>query len=333
MENAEIYILLSRYFNDECTLEEIIFIREWCNESPENKQKFIRLKKAWIVSNKKNDETITLSAPRVWMNILNDISEKVPKTYTRRTLIYYMAISAVAALIVAFSFTALINGSMFDNTPQYTSFHMPKGEKGEIFLPDGTKVWLNADTRLTLGNDFNARNRTIKLEGEAFFDVAKSDKYNFTVQTSSVDVKVYGTTFNVSAYPDSENIDVTLQKGSVGIYKKDSDEELAVLSPNQHISVNKSTHHSEIDSLDDDTDIAWTFEELIFDYTPLKEMLAKMENWYGVNISILSPPTQEDLKYRFKIKSESLREILELVNKITPVEYEIDGKEVYIRYK
>lgn len=319
--------------NDECTQDEISSVLDWCNESEENKKEFIYLKKAWIISDRKNDEYISSSAPNIWNNILTGISQKTSKTYTKRSLIYYTAISAAAAIVLMFCLNIFMNGGAWGNDAEYAHFYMPRGEKGQLFLPDGTKVWLNSDSKLTFGNDFNSKNRVVSLDGEAYFDVAKSDKHKFIVKTASVDVKVHGTAFNVTAYAQSGIVGVSLQRGSVSIYKSGSDIELASLVPNQRVSINKTSFLTEINSFADDSDISWTFEELIFDHAPLKEVFSKMGNWYGVNIAVASSPSQHDLKYRFKIKSESLTEILELINKMTPIEYKIDGKEVTIRYK
>jgi ferric-dicitrate binding protein FerR (iron transport regulator) len=225
------------------------------------------------------------------------------------------------------------NETWNNHTGEYTYFYMPKGEKGQLFLPDGTKVWLNSDSKLSFGSDFNTKDRMVILEGEAFFDVAKSDKHQFIVRTSSVDVKVHGTAFDVTAYTGSDDVDVSLQRGSVSIYKRGTDEELASLVPNQHVAIDKKSYLTKTNSFAGDSDIAWTFEELIFDHATLKEVFSKMSNWYGVDISIAPSSSQPDLKYRFKIKTESLTEILELINKMTPIEYKIDGKEVTIRYK
>jgi len=333
MEREYIYALISKYFNDECTQDEISSVLDWCNESEENKREFIHLKKVWIISDRKNDEYISSSAPNIWNNILESISRETPKTYTKRSVIYYAAISAAAAIILIFCLNIFINNNTWGGNVEYADFYMPRGERGQLFLPDGTKVWLNSDSKLTFGNDFNSENRTVILDGEAYFDVAKSDKHKFIVKTTSVDVKVHGTAFNVTAYAQTGVVDVSLQRGSVSVYKSGSDTELASLVPNQRISINKTSYLADIKSFTDDSDISWTFEELIFEHAPLKEVFSKMGNWYGVNIAVASSPLHQDLKYRFKIKSESLIEILELINKMTPIEYKIDGKEVIIRYK
>lgn len=333
MEKGTIYTLISKYFNGECTQEEIVSVLNWCNQSEQNKKEFIQLKKIWILSNESYNDKISDSAPRVWNNIIDNISKESSKIYTKRTLIYYASISAAVAVLLMLTLNVFLKNDFSGNNIQYTDIYMPRGEKGQVSLPDGTKVWLNADSKLTFSNDFNSANRIVFLDGEAYFDVKKNDDHEFIVKTNTVDVKVHGTAFNVSAYSESKNIDVFLQRGSVSIHKTDVKEELASLLPNQHISIQKDSYTTHIKNFDDNSEIAWTFDELIFEHTPLKEVLAKMGNWYGVNITVASSPSLQDLKYRFKIKSESLTEILELINKMTPIEYKIDGKEVTINYK
>ncbi len=333
MEKATIYTLLSRYFSDECTPDEINFIRDWCNRSEDNKREFVQLQKAWTLSGNEEHDILSSSRSNVWERVQTNISKKVPRLYTKRSIVYYASASAAAVLILLFGIHLFMFGDLWNTSADYTSFYVSKGEKGQILLADGTKVWLNADSKLTLSNGFNGKNRTVILEGEAYFDVKKSDKHKFIVQTSSVDIQVFGTAFSVDAYPESENVAVALLHGSVGVYKSGTNEQLISLEPSQHVLVNKNSYQSTLSVLEGDSDIAWTFEQLIFDHTSYQEVFSKMGNWYGVNISIASPPKRKDLDYRFKVKSESLREILELINKITPIEYNIDGKEVIISYK
>lgn len=333
MEKDTIYTLISKYFDEGCTSDEVASILDWCNQSEENKKEFIQLKKAWVLSNKNYDNKIESSAPHVWANICKNLSNKPIKMYTKRSLIYYTSISAVAAVLLILVLNIFVEYGFKNQNIQYTDIYMPRGEKGQVTLPDGTKVWLNADSKLTFPNDFNSENRTVLLDGEAYFDVIKDEKHQFIVKTGSVDIKVHGTAFCVTAYPEERHIDVFLQRGSVSVYRSETEEELASLKPSQHISINKDSFIASVNNLDDNSEISWTFDELVFDHTPLREVLTKMGKWYGVNIIVTIPPSQQDLKYRFKIKSESLTEILELINKMTPIEYKIDGKEVTINYR
>ena len=331
MEKEYIYILIAKYFNNECTKDEITFILNWYNQAKENKEEFIRLKKAWIVSDNNINDKVENARLYVWKKIAADISITKPQKYTKRTLIIYSSISAAIALLIMVSSYSFINKNLFTNSIEYTDMYIPKGEKGQMFLPDGTKVWLNSDSKLTISNEFNSKNRIVYLEGEAFFDVSKNEKHKFIVQTGIIDVVVHGTAFDVTAYPHLSDIHVSLQRGSIEVLKSDSEELLAALLPNEQITINKKTYAINKKILDSEYNIAWTFEELIFEHASVNEVFSKMENWYGVNIKVIASKT--DLKYRFKVKSESLNEILQLINKMTPIEYHIDGKEVTVRYK
>jgi ferric-dicitrate binding protein FerR (iron transport regulator) len=303
---------------------------DWCKLSEENKTEFISLRKAWAIS-ENIDKKIAEAKPSIWNNIINNISAHTPKIYTKRNLFYYSSISAAVALFLMFGVNLYINKSLLNNTVASTNMYIPKGEKGQLYLPDGTKVWLNSDSKLTFSSDFNTKNRVVILEGEAYFDVTKNEKHKFTVKTAQLDVVVHGTAFNVSAYTQSPNINISLQRGAISVLKSTSSELLASLLPNQSISIDKQLYTTRVNTFEADSDIAWTFEELIFEHASIDEVFSKMENWYGVNITLTS--SKPDLKYRFKVKSESLTEILQLINKITPIEYQVDGKEVIVNYK
>ncbi len=95
-----------------------------------------------------------------------------------------------------------------------------KGSKTNLVLPDGTKVWVNADSRLSYGKNFGNQLREVYLEGEAYFDVAEDKRKPFIVHTNNIDVKVLGTAFNVRAYGNEVNTQTTLLRGSVEVMLK-----------------------------------------------------------------------------------------------------------------
>lgn len=330
MNNNDILDIISKSLSGEASDDEITFLLEWCAQSEENKRQYMNLKKTWVLSDKKIDQKITNSKLPVWNNIVDNISTKVTKRYSKRMLIYSCSISAAIAILVMLSFNLFKTGQLVDE-PQFTCMYMPKGEKGQMFLPDGTKVWLNSNSKITLSNEFNTKNRIVYLEGEAYFDVAKDEDNKFIVRVNPLDIVVHGTMFKVAAYPQSPDIKVSLQEGLVSIWENKTNKVLTELYPNEEITINKDISSIDKHTFDADNYISWTFDELIFDYSSTDEVFSKMENWYGVNINVVSP--KENLKYRFRIKTETLTEILELMNKMTPLNYQINGKEVTITYK
>lgn len=328
MDKELVYHIISKYLNKEASQKDIDLIQEWLNQSTENQKEFIQLKKVWLLSDNEIEKKIEDSKSNIWNNIVNHFSEtSIPKR-TNKTL-FYSAISVAATILIMICVNFITNN--LNKEEQYTCMYMPKGEKGQIFLPDGTKVWLNSGSKIATTNDFNTENRKVYLEGEAYFDVTKSTKNKFTVDINGIDVVVYGTAFKVTAYPETPNIKVALQRGLVSVFNNTTNEILATLKPNEEIIIERNTYVSKKQRFESDCYISWTFDELIFEYSSIEEVFSKMENWYGVNIQIRSP--RPDLKYRFKIKTESLTEILQLINKMTPIEYKINGKEVTITYK
>ena len=116
MENENIYNLISKYLDNECPQDEILFILDWYKQSEENRKEFIQLKKAWVITDKGSNEIISSLAPEIWHN--TSISEKLPKICTRHALIYDTSISAAAASLLMFC----TNSSTNNNQAGYTSF-------------------------------------------------------------------------------------------------------------------------------------------------------------------------------------------------------------------
>lgn len=206
-----------------------------------------------------------------------------------------------------------------------------RGQKSQIYLPDGTCVWLNSGSRLTYTSAFNSKNRTVQLEGEAFFDVEKKDKQHFTVQTGAVDVRVHGTAFNVSSYADEPDIRVSLTRGSIDFSHISAPSSFVGLKPNQLATISKGGGEWRIEHCDPDMESLWTQNKLKFENAPAHEVFQKLERWYGMNIEIEN--MDSSICYGFTLKNESMRETLQLIHKVTPIHYDIDGEEVHITYK
>lgn len=330
MNNKDILDIISKYLRGEASEDDVTRLTEWCLLSEDNRSEFLRIKKTWVLSDKNIDNTIESHKQPIWNNIVNHLSSLTVKKYTKRMLVLSSAVSAVVAILLLISFNYLGKQGIWE-APQFTTMYMPKGERGQLFLPDGTKVWLNSDTKITLSNTFNTSDRTVYLEGEAFFDVTKDEDHKFIVRSDNLDVVVYGTTFKVTAGSRLPDIKIALQQGKVSVFDNETCKMLTELQPNEEVVINKKIHSSQKKTFDPENYISWTFDELVFEYSPVNEVFSKMENWYGVDIKVTSP--KNDLKYRFRIKTETLSEILELMKKMTPLEYKINGKEVIVTYK
>lgn len=164
----------------------------------------------------------------------------------------------------------------------YNTLITPKGSEYSVVLSDGTEVMLNACSKLKYPVVFNTEARMVELEGEALFKVRKSLKTPFIVKTSNVNIKVYGTVFNVSAYSNDNKVQTTLAEGSVGIAYPDihKAEELK-LNPGQQNTFDKSTGNIETKEVDAASFMAWSRGLFVFENEPIENILRVLSRWYA----------------------------------------------------
>jgi len=180
-----------------------------------------------------------------------------------------------------------VNNEKFSNN----QLIIPFGNRSKITLSDSTIVWLNAGSRLIYPSRFTGDRREIMLFGEAYFEVAKNVGKPFVVKTSSIEVKVLGTEFNVSAYPDDNVVQTVLKKGSVSIHRNSGDpfEKELVLTPNQMASFDKKTQDSKIYMVDANEYTIWTKGLLSFDDLEMCRVLKSLERYYNIHIRYTDP--------------------------------------------
>jgi ferric-dicitrate binding protein FerR (iron transport regulator) len=231
------------------------------------------------------------------------------------------------------------------------------GSRSKLVLPDGTQVWLNANSRITYHSDFNEAMREVNLEGEAFFDVTHNAARPFIVHTTGIDIKVLGTAFNVKSYASDETIEATLLRGSIEVVKQnDPSAPKVILRPNEKLVFNRKDLEDSADSkahkvvatrlvhqpgifvttlpanMPDSVikETSWRYNKLDFNGDSFEELAAKMERWYDVTITI----NNEKLKrYRLRgsFQHETLAQALDALNVIVSFKYAIDGSEVVIK--
>lgn len=279
-------------------------------------------------------------------NMLFFIDGKRPKPQ-KRSLVKIMAIAASILALIVLGGVLLLN----NNTPalKQNIVGTQKGSKSNVILPDGTKVWINSDTRLTYEKSFGARNRTITLEGEAYFDVVHDKSRPFIVRTKMMDVKVLGTVFNVRAYSNEADAQATLVKGSVEVLLKTRNNEKVILKPSEKLIVQNELQpdsRTNIHTVKDSSaavlrqatispvdsailETQWLKNSISFDQQKLQDIIPMLESWYHVKISVND---QGLLQKRFngKIEKESLNEVLHLFSLVSELHYKIEGENVTI---
>ena len=158
----------------------------------------------------KKDLDTQFDSYEVYEKIMESINQREKlKRKNRIVNSYRWALGSIALFILLGVGYTLWSGKTLQE-PVYQELYAEKGDKLIVVLPDGSKVWLNSDSKLSYSSNFNEKSRNVILDGEAYFEVAKNKKRPFKVQTDKIAINVLGTSFNVSAYSSDDFIKTTL---------------------------------------------------------------------------------------------------------------------------
>jgi transmembrane sensor len=165
-------------------------------------------------------------------------------------------------------------------------FTAKKGQQATVRLTDGTKVKLNADSRITIPAEFKSGRREVRLEGEAYFDVARDTTRPFVVRARETTVQVLGTAFDVQAYAGEQETHVAVAEGSVAMRTGDAQEgdTTVVLRPRFLATVSEQGLEAVREDVDLSRKLAWTEGRLVFDDTPFDKVARKLERRYDVQV-------------------------------------------------
>ena len=227
----------------------------------------------------------------------------------------------------------------YDNNTQieklvYNTLNVPYGKRFKIKLSDGTVVTLNAGTSLKYPVKFiDGGNRQVFLNGEAFFNVAKDAQHPFIVNANEVDVRVLGTQFNLTSYPEDQHINTVLVEGSVSLYDKSEtyDPNKAIfLKPGFKASWEKSTNQIAIEKADIETATAWIDGKIVFKHMPFDNIIKKLERNYNIEIINNNRDLGKDL-ITASFDVETIEEVFEVINEIHPIDYKIEINKITIK--
>ncbi len=202
-----------------------------------------------------------------------------------------------------------------------------KGEQTSVILPDGSKVWLNVDTKLSYPVNYGVRSRNVELEGEAYFEVTKNKQLPFEVSSGGITTKALGTYFVVSSYPESSAIRSSLVQGSIEVRYKNG---FKILKPGQQLIYTRNKQEVTVLPFNESDELAWKNEQLIFRLTPFDQVIKELGKWYDVDFDY-NPALFKNETFTAKFKrSETLEHVLQVMATAGEFKYRIETKTVKI---
>lgn len=291
--------LLQRYIAGDVTEAERKQVLEWMEESPEHLQEYRTQRKLYDIA--------------LWRTDISAGETDAEKRFSwKKPVREMLKIAAVFALV-------FIGSYYWWNQPETSetvqSVYVPAGQRAELVLADGTKVWLNSRSRLTFPGSFEGDTRNVKLDGEGYFSVKSDAGHPFIVETNRYDVRVLGTEFNVIAYANDSVWETSLLKGRVEVLAQGVD---VALEPDTKLSLkgNKLVKGN-IEEMDY---FRWREGLICFHNISLKEMMEKLELYYGVRIVVNNRNILRNHytgKFRTGDGIEHVLRVLKLSNKFT----------------
>lgn len=331
-----LYILLERYLDKQATPKEVEELLELFQEPHAYEVLSEYYDDVWEQSSSEPSPLSIESKERVWAGIQQSIKrgeEMVQKAPNRFNWKRWTMTAAAVLLPILFLWIGLRVGSSYVKEGEELVVTVDAGQKANMTLPDGSKVWINSASSIKYDNSYNKKERKVYLSGEAYFEVAPKKECPFKVLTKDgLTVEALGTKFNVKAYDTDAEVQSTLLKGKVLV---SHDEDGIVLEPNDKLTYDKTSRlwtKSRITKSDEV--LAWMYNRLYFEGETLQDIANELERMYAVSIDFAS----EDIRgitFSGTIKNNSLQNILSLIVAVSPVpiEYSINDSTILIQQK
>jgi ferric-dicitrate binding protein FerR (iron transport regulator) len=314
MENQEFHNIIHRYFRGKLADNEYEKLTNYLQDEI-NRKYFEEAKLEWEINPELDKQgTTNLTSLRYKLNQKPSAKPKMQLTRQLWVRVASVAAILVIGLLIGSAVTYLISSAK--GTAEQLVFETPRGEKSMVTLPDGSEVWLNANSRLVY-NSFSSNHRQVELKGEAFFKVARNEKAPFVVKTNECDIEVLGTTFNVMAYDEFGRKEITLLTGKVNVQTENAEQ---VLSPGQALILRDD--QIKVVEVSATEASAWVENKFNFRNIPLTELMKRLENWYDVDITLENKSGKEvNFTGTFK-NEETIWQVLDAIQVYTPIQYQ-----------
>ncbi len=260
-------------------------------------------------------------------NMYEYLKQKIRRQKIRRWIGWAAAIFIPLILITILFVEVDSRVDLFAAT-EYDEVYVPKGERMQVLFQDGSRVYLNSESRIRYPRQFGIKERKVELEGEGWFEVAKNHARPFIVDITLLNVRVLGTTFDVKAYPEDNEIAVSLESGIVEVFGNTFN--AFTMDPGQKAVYNRATGRCNVERPQEITlQSAWRQNTLVFTDAPLSEVIATLGRTYDITFKIEDPAVTR-YNYTLRTSFTDISRVLDELEKITPVRFSQTGHVVNV---
>jgi len=315
MKKQDLSNLIEKHLNNECTPEEELLLNKFIEKHQIKNQN-------WNETDFGKEETM---AEKIFAKVNEQIIKKniFQRAASSKLL---LKVAASILLLITISFGVVYVSGVFKEKPVELTWNektTKMGEKWMVSLPDGSRIILNADSKLKYPAHFTNASREVYLEGEAYFEIHHDEIHPFIVHSENLSTKVLGTKFNVSAFPEEKNISISLIEGSVKVSREESNgivSDLVKLVKEQQLIYNKTYEIGNVEKFDYQDAVGWKDNILVFKKEPFANVLTKLERTYGIKFE-LKDKSYSNFRITGNFYNESIWTVSESLKKLTGLQY------------
>ncbi|MEQ9289042.1 MAG: FecR domain-containing protein [Cyclobacteriaceae bacterium] len=316
------------------------FWGKWLKNNPSQKTQFLLAKEMIQNTEFRKVDVPELAAERVLNRVLEGDKEVANGNGQATRFIPWKTMMRVAASIALLFAVYWISGNLKDSAKQpievaeITTKENPAGRKSQVFLPDGSIVWLNSASSLQYRAHFSGSERRVVLKGEAYFDVAKDQDKPFVVESNGMSVTAVGTAFNVRAFDGDDTMEVGLVEGKVKIegIEEENEKQVAFLEPGQYLQYNLARKQIQKGSSDLRHLVSWKNGVLHFERASFEDVIEELERWYGVEFAYEASAKPANWDYSSEFENASLENVLKSISYTKNFDFEIVKNKVTLKF-
>lgn len=308
--------IIHKYLEGKATPEEQKELLDWLRQA-HNQSLFQSRKELWKLEHA--NEPVPAEYHPVWMDIQERIYKQMQSNFvqTNRMMVFFRYAAIFLLILLLPSLIYMATKSSDPGPLVYTTVVADFGQISKVVMPDSSVIWVNSGSTIKYNNRYATTNRDIDLVGEAFFKVKKNTDLPLVVKNANLCVKVLGTEFSVSAYPEESTIQVVLEKGKVELSSTSDVGFRSEMKPGELAAFNKKKRELSLTSVNTELYTSWK-DGLINIYNlPLSELVVRLERRY--NQKFLVEDAIKKMHFTFTIKNEDLSSVLKLIERITPI--------------
>lgn len=325
---SEYLALIPRLSRGELDPTERESLLAWSKASPENKKAFEEALLVWETSQKL--PAIEVDENQAWQRLQNNLqTANSEQTSSKPNSGFGWWMRIAAALIIGLSAAGyfFLSESADGYQEMIVADQAMTNADREVVLADGTRVWLNKNSKLAYPSEFDGDQRIVRLEGEAFFDVARDPSKPFIIETASSETQVLGTSFNVRAYPQEEAVEVVVATGKVALREAGNSDNEVRLTPSEKGVFNTRTETLIKRINEDQNFLSWRNNLLEYDNTDLAMVTRSLERHFNVSVEL----DEEEVtvcRFTASFSKPKLQDVLDVLSAVMNLNYELDGDQV-----